>query len=418
MRGCGEWAHRRDNPNRKPLGLGDRVVRSERAMRDSQIIHQLLVVGALLSVALAAACGGDSSSKSDDSNGAGGSGGGATTTSGATGPGAGGSEASATTTGGSSTNDSSNAASATGGTGGGTSAGSSASGGAGGSTTGMGGAGAQGGEGGDAGTTNAGGTTSTGGSAGDGGSGGSGGAPGPVTVVGMLGDACDSPGALACSGNHQKLTVVCGGEGEWEANQTCGATEFCDSVEGDTTGLCLEPDAECEGRGTEERFCMIPDAYSCFPDGVRPALAERCVAGCENGVCFRDRDPCPTGDSFLNCDTACGGVSSQCEGSGIYVTPPEDQYVFRTGGAQDSILGCDGQRYAHFLNPGVGQTRAVTTPPWSVSLASGSVCSLPESQCALGQGSMGFIIFTDDPEAPPANVLFERVPPEETCPVP
>jgi hypothetical protein len=105
-----------------------------------------------------------------------------------------------------------------------------------------------------------------------------------VTVVGTLGEPCDAPGTLACAGNHQKLTVVCGGDGEWETNQTCGATEFCDSVEGDTTGLCLEPEAECEGREPDDTICVDGNVYSCAPDGIRPWLSEICTGFCEDGA--------------------------------------------------------------------------------------------------------------------------------------
>jgi hypothetical protein len=155
--------------------------------------------------------------------------------------------------------------SATGGTDtGGTSGGSDATGGndaSGGSTAGDGGSNASGGT-----------------SAGEGGSsaGGSGGS-GPVGAVGTLGQPCSPPAALACAGNYQKVTLICGGDGTWERNETCGADQFCDSTPGVNVGTCRPRTPGCDAPSIG--FCKNASTrVDCGPDAVLATVQCRIFA--------------------------------------------------------------------------------------------------------------------------------------------
>lgn len=146
----------------------------------------------------------------------------------------------------------------------------------------------------------AGGTGGTGG-AGEGGAAGSHG--GSSGQVGTLGADCSPPGAVACAGNHQKITLVCGAEQTWEVNETCDVSEFCDSTPGPSAGLCREPEALCVDSEPGERFCGDGDARVCDADGLTSRIVEACPYLCVDGQCD---DSCAAG-VLMNCTTECGG---------------------------------------------------------------------------------------------------------------
>lgn len=151
---------------------------------------------------------------------------------------------------------------------------------------------------------------STGGTAGEiGSTAGTGGAQTtePSGAIGILGQPCAVPGALACAGNHQKLTVVCGRSGQWEANQTCGSDQFCDSAPGPNEGLCAAVAPPCASANPGDVVCDGPRSLRCGPDAITTELVDSCSEDCDRSLC----DPCPTGD-FINCDPECGELDSRC----------------------------------------------------------------------------------------------------------
>lgn len=422
-----------------------RDVRSERVMRDSQIIHQLLVVGALSSFTLAAGCGGDSSRSSDSvsSSGSGGtmasggtlnsSNGGSSTAVGigTTSSGDDGANVGATASGGSSGGESSNASSGSTSSSGGT-AGVAA---AGGSTQGATGSGTQGGTSGAAGMSATGGKTGDDGAGGSNGAGGSDGAGGTggsesTGAVGALGATCDSPGALSCAGNHQKLTLVCGGDGEWEVNQTCGSTEFCDSAKGSTAGVCVESSVECAGRAPDEPFCFEEDLHDCDPDGIRPTLVEDCVIECsERGaeaICINELEPCPAPElQAFNCDRECGTLYATCgSGVGPQWVPGDvgDAMIFRAGGYDEAWECAKNEAfhsYALHVSPQNGPRfiRGRVAAPWRLWLGFCEDGSAAPEQCFVQEVDAGRSLYvgTNDPNATAATVVFEVVPQGTTC---
>lgn len=227
---------------------------------------------------------------------------------------------------------------------------------------------------------------------------------------------CESPGELACSGNHEKLTLVCGGSGEWEVNETCEASEFCDSRDGDTTGLCLEPEADCAGRAVDDSFCLNSDLYTCQPDGITPALSEDCAVRCVDGACINEQDACPTEGIFVSCDPACGETECVNGGAELALAYGETG-VFRTGAYDDALdWNCEaGERFfiLEFPIPVPPQARITVAPPWQVmfGLDTLDACDFSAADtCAFEPSSPQYAVFvTTDPEAPPTNALIEVV---------
>jgi len=360
---------------------------------------------ALASVMLAAAACGDGSSSSKESTGA-------TGTGGVGGIGAGGSDAT-TTNSTSAATTATNTATGTGGAGGASS-----------TTEGSGGTGGASGAAGAEGDSDSGGTAGTGGS-------------GPIGVIGVLGEPCESSGQLACAGNHQKLTVVCGGDGEWEVNQTCGETEYCDSSEGETSGLCLEPDEECAERAPGELFCEGASVVTCNADGLRTDVVEECSSPCTDGACEEFGAPCPT-EAFINCSTQCGGFNpSGCYKSeedycvlGVpladYLEDYGDSMVVRT--ASYAELCEAGERCGEAVRSMSVSSYYVTLrvsvdAPWGVvsdarraddECAERRQCEIVEMDNSTTLARA--LVETNDPDAGPANVLVEVVDEGTPCP--
>lgn len=118
--------------------------------------------------------------------------------------------------------------------------------------------------------------------------------------VAVLGTSCGAAGALACAGNYQKVTLLCGTGGTWQVNKTCGSDEFCDSTPGPNAGVCRPVLPECKTLKPGDTFCVPPvslyaPAYlrQCGPDAVTSTLVKDCRAGsstnhppgCVDGAC-------------------------------------------------------------------------------------------------------------------------------------
>jgi len=366
------------------------------------------VAGVMLAIP---ACGGNSSSNSDDSSSADSAGGtGGNDSTGGAGGSGGGNTAS-------STNTATTSANSTGGSG---ADATSDDGTASMTVTSSGGAGGTGGVAGTSGDS--GGTSSSGGSSDSGGSGGTSGSGGTEAtgVIGVLGEPCDSPGELACAGNHQKLTVVCGGDGEWEVNETCGELEYCDSKPGANAGVCRAPAAECATGEVDAHLCYQGDLHNCAPDGIEPMLVEDCVVRCEGGACINEVEPCPTGD-VLNCDPECGDTSDCFPGiDDVVIENLGDILVFRTADYANAVDDdCTTAAYALVFGNGYRRVKATVARPWRVTFdGDGALeCAFGGGeQCAVSVSPNAVWIYTDDPSAKPSNVTLEYVYPDAECP--
>lgn len=125
-----------------------------------------------------------------------------------------------------------------------------------------------------------------------------------------LGTQCDAPGALACAGAHQKVTLICSGDGKWEAHQTCSSGQFCSSTSGPDLGLCKAPRSDCVAREPGETFCAA-DAKTlmqCDLDGISGTQVENCDARCIDGMCAA-APPCPD-NIVYSCDPSCPGPNT------------------------------------------------------------------------------------------------------------
>lgn len=141
------------------------------------------------------------------------------------------------------------------------------------------------------------------------GAGGEGGASTSSTDDGpALGGDCTAPGALACAGPHQKLTLLCSADKTWAANQTCASGQYCSSTAGPDLGICKAPSADCASRQPGEAFCSgtdMKDATKCDVDGIDAKLVEHCADRCVDGKC-EGPAPCPE-NIIYSCDPKCPG---------------------------------------------------------------------------------------------------------------
>ncbi len=291
---------------------------------------------------------------------------------------------------------------ATGGTASGGSEGTGGASGSGGQQAGSGGAGGTGGA--SSGGTSSGGTSSGGSSA--------------SGVIAILGDACSTPAALACAGNYQKVSLLCGASGTWEANETCGDGQFCDSSEGVNAGTCRPVVTECEGFGPGEEFCRDSDVMACGPDLVTDEFRESCsdVGVCEDGACV-EKDPCP--ESGFSCDVDCPPLSGKCVGASLdeiviieSVSPDylEENPTIRTPAAARAGT-CDGSERRWFrVTPNGTAYRARIGAPWGfvTGTSVAGYCSAPiQEGCMTFGPDQGIVVVAPDSSALPRNILLE-----------
>jgi hypothetical protein len=273
-------------------------------------------------------------------------------------------------------------------------------------------------------TGTSGGGTDTQGGNGGGATGGS----GPTGQVGTLGQSCGTPGALACAGNYQKLTLICGADGKWAAGQTCTGNQICDTRAGVNAGSCQDQDSQCAGHGPGYKFCVQYSVYQCGRDALDYSQVADCAGPCIDGVCS-DSEPCPSGsfqgvDCAHDCsptDPACGpGV---CQASSAELMPmPGWPIVVRTGGAADSCPCSDGQKWTLTIPVSAvdDYVKATVAPPWTVALsqfATGNGCTRSAlGQCAVGLAPEAVEAITTDPNAGPRNITITLVNEGTTCP--
>jgi hypothetical protein len=364
-------------------------------------------------------CGGSSSQKSIAESGSGGAG---AATSGTGGSSAGSSSGSAGKAGGAGGSGNTGAVGGSLGEGGGGRDGSGGSGAVGGAsgTSGRGGAGGAGD--GSAGEGTAGsGTAGAGGQAGEVGDGGAdqGGAGGGSSgAVGVLGTECSTPGALACAGHHQKLTVVCGGDGRWEVNTTCGAGDFCDSTPAENAGTCRPELPECAA-GPDTTFCADEKNFvTCSADAVSTTTTV-CDGACHGDAC-REVSECPVWDNYergVACTEDCGrpilGAGScsadmeGCVGVNAQVDVGE-RLIIRTNWADETCAGCDGTSKEIYVYAGASTPYGirVTVPePWRVRHS--TECGVLSASIVTSIG--GFVLVASGPDDGPVNVLVEAL---------
>ena len=131
-----------------------------------------------------------------------------------------------------------------------------------------------------------------------------------IGMVGILGQGCSPPGALACAGNAQKLQLLCDATGHWVANGTCSGSQLCDSVPGQNAGTCQDQVPQCVGHEPGFEFCIPsggPELDSCGPDLVTITVVTVCPVACANAVCVA----CEPG--YWQCN---GNQPQQCDPAG------------------------------------------------------------------------------------------------------
>lgn len=112
--------------------------------------------------------------------------------------------------------------------------------------------------------------------------------------VAVLGTSCAVAGALACAGNFQKVTLLCGTDKTWQVNTTCAADQYCDSTPGPNAGVCRPALPQCQRSKPGDTYCIPPASlyaaaylYACGPDTVTSTP----VKDCRQGVTFANPNP-------------------------------------------------------------------------------------------------------------------------------
>jgi hypothetical protein len=249
----------------------------------------------------------------------------------------------------------------------------------------------------------------------------------PSGVVGVLGGSCGQPGELACAGNHQKLTLVCGGTGTWAVNQTCGAGYFCETTAGSNAGTCIQEAPECSGQAAGAVLCSGSTIVQCNADNTSAVAVATC-SHCQDGKCVDVADPCPVPDAVTSqlgqCASDCPRMNTAAGCSSCVVGPLDCQTsgVFRLPATRDACASqCpSGRRVFELAVTDAGFGVLVRVPaPWHLVGPIDTDGGLPADFCsAAGTSCMrlksnatpsipvttSIVLFADDLSALPRNV--------------
>jgi hypothetical protein len=260
------------------------------------------------------------------------------------------------------------------------------------------------------------------GGSGAGGQGGSAGG-GAAGMTGTLGERCSPRGALACAGNHQKVTLLCSGDDTWQPNQTCGTDQFCDSTPGPNVGTCRPVASGCED-GPGRTFCSADEKQlvTCGPDAVS-ATTTACNGACRDAECRDDVGDCPAWDDYVDRE-ACASDCGTPEGSTCSIDMNGCHYpvvyrfpaVVRTPWA-DEACGCSTGRTmtATILwdNFSPSYVRVTAPSPWGFG-----GCGETRTACVVVAPTPNVteLELSTDTDTGPVNILFEGFDTEPTCP--
>jgi hypothetical protein len=279
-----------------------------------------------------------------------------------------------------------------------------------------------GGASGDAGAS-AGGMSGSSGAGGASGNAGTGGSSGATGAVAQPESPCSMPGALACAGNHQRVTLVCSG-GIWQVGEVCAQNYACDSTPGFNQGSCRPILAECAGHEPGYTFCSsTTTSQRCGPDNVT-LVPEVCTGSCHHNACDNRPNHCPIG-SYRNCGTECREPDSQCFPdvswpcvvmAPITVPAAGQSRIIRTPDYDDVCepSSCDPRLrfiYTPFTSNDPVHVRITVGGPWRLAaIPGGGGCPAASAVTCLIWTPLlsNYIqIFTYDPSAPEENVYFQ-----------
>jgi hypothetical protein len=138
--------------------------------------------------------------------------------------------------------------------------------------------------------------------------------------VGVLGAACATNAALACSGHAQGLSLICA-DGVWKANQSCPLGQLCNTAPGPNQGACAPVDPACGDAGAGEQSCgSATEVVRCGIDRVSSTPVETCsgqacLGGACGGECMPGAARCLGFDGLQTCDgTGQWGAPTSCMG--------------------------------------------------------------------------------------------------------
>jgi hypothetical protein len=280
---------------------------------------------------------------------------------------------------------------------------------------------------------------------------------------------CCDPLTLACAARGQKVTTICGFDGEWEVNTVCLEGQYCDSSHGENAGRCRDVVVDCRGRAPAARYCMGNVLMECGPDLVTTSVVQECPAGCSDGACVNacvdkepgtqfctadvavscdasseqasavvclagcvdgqclDGEPCPEeqpGVTIQNCSPYCGEVQANCldhsDCPGQMMTLSDAPALLRLPPASflQGCSGCGGQVRALHVRVSGGH-RVAVPEPWYIALFTGEPARCDEGNwvnCHTFTELREFMVVTKNESAPQVNVEIDAMAEVGGCP--
>jgi len=243
----------------------------------------------------------------------------------------------------------------------------------------------------------------------------------PVLVT--LGEPCTKAGDKGCAGVGKPSTLICGSSLTWEEGSKCGGTYRCDPRPGPTLGTCQEQSPDCAVAGPLSPTCTFATVYTCRANGMESVKTRVCETGtCEKGKCLEPTG-CPgspwkviscTGECGTTTDGSCGTDANNLLSLPDLTTLDLVLHVGYQNGLDPATMAiaCPKTattRLVKFSIPNTygARVRTMVAPPWRVKNGYNATCDYSgAAQCTNGNPVW---LYTDDPNAPDANVHIERI---------
>jgi hypothetical protein len=234
------------------------------------------------------------------------------------------------------------------------------------------------------------------------------GAAGASSALCLAGDTRTCVGPGACDGGQ-----ACGPDGEWSACD-CGTPAAGGGTGSSGAGAAGNGGASAQSQGGSGGTV---GGSSSGASGTAGAAGSAGAGGLNPGD-----DPCPPNHLTTDCSGQCGDMPASCTSTtcptGVLVSGPLSAGLVLARAPSHPGASCtctgNGTSIAYSMYIGLSSKassswHASVLDPWRVSVLSSS-CSLPDQSNCNTLNSGYVTVWTDDPDAPSANVVAEPGP--------